>query len=67
MEQRNKFSVGDTVEIMKPNGDNILTKVLRILDEKEISMESCPHPKQKIYVSFDAPIQVNDLIRQKEA
>ena len=28
IEQRNKFSVGETIEIMKPNGDNIKAKVL---------------------------------------
>ena len=45
IEQRNKFSVGETIEVMKPNGDNILVQVKRIVDEKGPDMESAPHPK----------------------
>jgi putative protease len=66
MEQRNKFSVGDMVEIMKPNGDNISTKVLRITDEKGNEMESCPHPQQKIFVTFDKETAQYDIIRVQE-
>ncbi len=66
MEQRNKFSVGDMVEIMKPNGDNIPTKVLKITDEEGNEMESCPHPQQKIFVTFDKETSQYDLIRVQE-
>lgn len=63
MEQRNKFCVGDEVEVMKPNGDNVFTKVLAIVDEEGNQMESCPHPQQKIFVTFDQELEVGDLIR----
>ena len=43
-EQKNKFSVGDEVEIMKPTGENIVTKVLSMQDEKGENVDSCPHP-----------------------
>lgn len=43
-EQKNKFSVGDEVEIMKPTGENIVTKVLSMQDEKGKNVDSCPHP-----------------------
>ncbi|WP_312369879.1 peptidase U32 family protein [Lachnoclostridium sp.] len=66
MEQRNKFSVGDMVEIMKPNGENIPTKVLRITDEEGNEMESCPHPQQKIFVTFDKETAQYDIIRVQE-
>ena len=46
--------------------ENFLTKVLDIRDEEDNVMESCPHPKQKIYVKFDKDICINDLIRIKE-
>ena len=65
LEQRNKFFVGDEVEVMRKNGDNILATVLEIKDEEGISMESCPHPKQRIYVKFSCPVEEFDLIRQK--
>lgn len=65
LEQRNKFLVGDEVEVMRKNGDNILATVLEIKDEEGNSMESCPHPKQKIFVKFSCPVEEFDLIRQK--
>lgn len=66
LEQRNKFSVGEEVEIMKPNGDNLIVTVKQITDEKGIDMDSCPHPKQKIFVDFGVELAVYDLIRKKE-
>ena len=65
MYQRNKFCVGDEVEVMKTDGRNVITKVILIRNEDGEMMESCPHPKQKIYVKFDKSIDVNDLIRMK--
>ena len=66
MEQRNKFSVGDEVEVMKPNGENILVTVKRILDEEGNEMESCPHPKQKSFVDFGIKLEAFDIVRKKE-
>lgn len=66
MEQRNKFSVGETVEIMKSDGSNVTARVLSIKDEYGNAMDSCPHPKQKIYVKFDADTDIFDVIRRKE-
>ncbi|WP_066720994.1 U32 family peptidase C-terminal domain-containing protein [Clostridium sp. Marseille-P299] len=66
LEQRNKFSVGDEVEVMKPNGENILVTVKKILDEEGNEMESCPHPKQKIFVDFGIKLEQYDIIRRKE-
>lgn len=64
MEQRNKFSVGDMVEVMKPDGENLSVKVLAIQDEEGNSMESCPHPQQRIYVKFDGLVEADNLVRQ---
>lgn len=66
MEQRNKFSVGDYVEIMKTNGDNIVVKVEDIQDEEGNHMESCPHPKQKIYVNLGIELDELDIIRKQQ-
>lgn len=66
LEQRNKFSVGDEVEIMKPNGNNLVVTVKQITDDEGNDMDSCPHPKQKIFVDFGVELEVYDLIRKKE-
>lgn len=52
IEQRNKFSVGEMIEIMKPDGRNIEVRVLRIVDEEGNEQESAPHPKQVLYVEL---------------
>ncbi len=63
MEQRNKFSVGDQVEIMKPSGENLCVVVQGMLDEYGQAMDSCPHPKQIFKVLFSQVPDEMDLIR----
>ena len=67
IEQRNKFSVGETIEIMKPNGDNIEVEVLGIKNEAGEDMESCPHPKQKLFIKLSVTPDEFDILRRKEA
>ena len=67
IEQRNKFSVGETIEIMKPNGDNINVEVLGIKNEAGEGMESCPHPKQKLFIKLSVTPDEFDILRRKEA
>lgn len=65
IEQRNKFSVGEVIEIMKPDGTNRETKVLSIVNEDGEEMESAPHPQQKLRVTLDAPASSYDILRKK--
>lgn len=64
-EQKNKFSVGDEVEIMKPSGENIRTKVLALRDEDGNGMESCPHPGQSITICTKCTLEPFDIIRKE--
>lgn len=66
IEQRNKFSVGDVIEIMKPNGDNVETKVLAMYDEEGTMVESAPHPQQVIYLDVSVTPAQYDLLRVKK-
>ena len=61
--QKNKFKVGDTIEIMKKDGNDIPTEVLGIKDEKGNEMDSCPHPQQKIYVTLSVAPDVGDILK----
>lgn len=65
-EQKNKFSVGDEVEIMKPTGENIVTKVLSMQDEKGENVDSCPHPGQRISLQTECILQEYDIIRKEK-
>lgn len=64
-EQRNKFSVGDEIEVMKPDGRDIKVKVSKMMDEEGNEVESAPHPKQKLKVYLDGQAETGDLIRMK--
>ena len=64
IEQRNKFSVGETIEIMKPNGENIQVTVQKILDEEGQEMESAPHSKQVLYVDLEGKAEKFDILRR---
>ena len=63
IEQRNKFSVGDVIEIMKPNGDNVETKVMAMFNEEGEAVDCCPHPKQVVYLQLSNQPDVYDILR----
>ena len=65
-EQRNKFSVGELIEVMKPDGRNIEVTVKAIYDEDGQPMESAPHPKQKLYVDLGMELDRYDILRRQE-
>ena len=66
IEQRNKFTVGEQIEIMKPNGENMEVTVRAIYSEDGERMESAPHPKQKLFVDLDVQAEVFDILRRQE-
>ncbi|MBQ9611411.1 MAG: U32 family peptidase [Lachnospiraceae bacterium] len=61
--QRNKFSVGDKIEIMKPDGRDVPAMVLALYDEEWTPVDSAPHPKQKLYAVLDQQADQGDLLR----
>lgn len=64
--QRNKFTVGEMIEIMKPDGTNLLVPVKAIYDEEGNSVESAPHPQQKLFVDLGGEAEVYDILRRSE-
>ena len=66
IEQKNKFSVGEEIEVMKPDGRNLVVTVKALYDEDGGSLESAPHPKQVVYVDLGVDVQVFDILRRSE-
>ncbi|MBR3288204.1 MAG: U32 family peptidase [Lachnospiraceae bacterium] len=63
-EQKNKFSVGDELVVMKTDFSNLSVKVLEMYDETTgEKIESCPHSKQRLKVKFDKVLEELDIIR----
>ena len=67
--QRNKFSVGDRIEIMKPDGRDIPVIVAKMYNKEGVSVESAPHPKQIVDLVLrnenggEAEMRAGDLLR----
>jgi putative protease len=62
-EQKNKFCVGDVIEIMKPDGRNVSAKVLSMYNEDGEAVESCPHSKQVLYAELSEQVNKYDIMR----
>lgn len=67
IEQRNKFSVGETIEIMKLGGENVEVTVKRIINEEGEDQESAPHSKQVLYIELEGgQASLYDILRRQE-
>lgn len=66
IEQKNKFSAGETLEIMKPDGRNLMAQVRGIYSEEGEAMESAPHARQKLFLDLSEPAEPGNILRIKE-
>ena len=64
--QRNKFTVGETIEVMKPDGTDLKVTVKAIYDGDGKAVESAPHPQQKLTVDLGVKVEKFDLLRRAE-
>lgn len=67
IEQKNKFSVGETIEVMKPDGRNLSAVVRAIYDEEGNLQESAPHAQQMIDVDLGFEMEKYDILRRCES
>lgn len=67
--QKNKFSVGDKLEVMNFDGTNSVCTVSEIINQYGESVDSAPHPKEKLKVKLNIDGNVKPepgvIIRQK--
>ncbi len=64
-EQKNKFSTGDELEVLHPDGTFTESTVVEMRDEYDNVIESCPHPKKEIKIKLDTELKVYDIMRSK--
>ena len=65
IEQKNKFSVGDSIEIMKPDGSNVPVTVEGMFNEEGEAVDSCPHSRQSLWIKLSAEARQYDILRVK--
>ena len=68
--QRNKFLVGDFIEIMKPDGRDVAARVTGLFTENGTAVDSAPHPQQILWMTVESDdpsyegLKVGDLFRK---
>jgi putative protease len=65
VEQRNKFSVGDKLEIIGPNFYQDEITITNMYDQRMQPITTAPHAQQKIYVQFEKPVRKYFILRKR--
>ena len=63
IEQRNRFAVGDEVEIMVPRGESFRQKITRIINKEGAAVDAAPHPQQIVRIPVDKPVPAYSIMR----
>ena len=66
VEQRNKMSVGDVVEIFGPGEGYFRQEITEILDEDGNSIPSAPHPQQLLKIRTGCPVKEYYIFRKRK-
>ena len=64
--QRNKFSVGEEIEVMQPMKPYYKMIVRDMKDENQNPIESAPHAAQTLYMPLDEPVGEGAMLRRKK-
>lgn len=65
VEQRNKFVVGEKIEVMRHNGEDFTMTVEEMYDDKGESVTEAPHPQQILKVKVGKPVEAFDMFRRE--
>ena len=66
VEQRNKMSIGDEIEITGPFADTITQILQEMYDEDGNPIDSCPHPMQILKIKMEKPVKPDFMIRKRK-
>ena len=63
IEQRNRFAVGDTLNILAPSDVQRNFTVTSITNEAGESVPEAPHPKERLVIGCGEPVSAGDILR----
>lgn len=63
--QRNKFLVGDTLDVLPPSGIPFNVRCLSLINANGELVDSAPHPTEILTMKSDLPIPGGSVIRKK--
>lgn len=65
IEQRNRFAVGDELEVVPPKGPYRIQKVTEMRNADGEVIEAAPHPQMTVYMHMDRPVEPYTMLRRK--
>ncbi len=66
VEQRNRFSSGEKLEVLVPRGPNQALKPEKMYDENGQLIQEAPHPCQTVFIPYDKPLPEFSMLRRIE-
>lgn len=66
IEQRNKMSLGDQIEVFGPDMPFFRQEIKEICDDKGEPIESAPHPQQTVYMPMVKKVAPNYILRMRK-
>ncbi len=64
--QRNKFFVGDEIELLKPVGKFETIRIQKMYNEKGEEIDSCPHATMKLSIPCDIKCEPFTILRKRK-
>ena len=64
--QKNKFSVGESIEILTPGKTGVRTTAGEMFNELREKIESAPHAQMRFYMNMPFEVREGDIIRSAE-
>lgn len=64
--QRNKFNLGDEVEILSPQGQPVVMKITNLFNENGEEIETANHAMMKFSIKIEMEFPKNAIIRMKK-
>lgn len=64
IEQRNKFVLGDQVQVIGPEFKEVSLRIEKIITEEGESVEEAPHPQQIVYIPCEEEVKPLFLLRK---
>ncbi len=65
IEQRNKFNVGDEIEVFGPETSVSKFKIEYIINEENLNVDSASHPQEKLKINIPFKVNKGDIMRVK--
>ncbi len=65
LSSRNKFSVGDTIEVMTPSGEEYTKIITEMYDEAGTAIETAPHPTMTVRIPMEGKFPPYSMVRRK--